>query len=354
MQKEKTSGEPVRPGKNDLIDTPINPGPNKLISVSRLVDSTKKAGVMRAWLGAAHVIVLLALVSGCRKDVPPAAGPAYASRPPGPAATIEYVFAVNPLHNPVRLYEIYQPMVDLINTQTGDFRLKLEASYNFAAFERKLATRAVHFALPNPYQTLVAEQTGYRVFAKRGDDENFRGIILVRKDSGIHEVSDLKGATISFPSPTALAATMMPKYFLKKHGLDVERDAHPVYVGSQDSAIMNVYQGLAKAGCSWLGPWEQIVREKPEVANVLVVQWITDPLINNSLMVRDDVPEAHWQKLHEILVTFHTNATGLAIMSRMSLTRFDAATSATYNPVRAFLKDYESAFPPQPVKGAAL
>ncbi|MEI7880067.1 MAG: hypothetical protein WCI95_04240 [bacterium] len=77
MQKEKTSGEPVRPGKNYLIATPINPGPNKLISVSRLVDSTKKAGVMRAWLGAAHVIVLLALVSGCRKDVPPAAGPGF-------------------------------------------------------------------------------------------------------------------------------------------------------------------------------------------------------------------------------------------------------------------------------------
>ncbi len=38
------------------------------------------------------------------------------------------------------------------------------------------------------------------------DDNNFRGIILVRKDSGIKKLTDLKGKAESFPTPTALAA----------------------------------------------------------------------------------------------------------------------------------------------------
>ncbi|MEZ4694041.1 MAG: PhnD/SsuA/transferrin family substrate-binding protein [Aliarcobacter sp.] len=50
-----------------------------------------------------------------------------------------------------------------------------------------------------------------KVFAKMGDDENFRGIFLVRKDSGIKNFEDLKGKKISYPAPTALAATILPQ-----------------------------------------------------------------------------------------------------------------------------------------------
>lgn len=289
-------------------------------------------------------VVVPVLLAGCRREPVVNTAPAYGEKATAAGQTVEYVFAVNPLHSPVRLFSIYQPMVDIVNQQAADFRLKLETSESFAAFEAKLAKRTVHFALANPYQTLTAEKTGYRVFAKRGDDEKVRGIVLVRKDSGIKEISDLKGATISFPAPTALFGSMMPKYFLKKQGLDVDRDAHPVYVGTQDSAILNVYQGQAKAGCSWLGLWEQLVAEKPELAETLVVKWLTEPLINNSLMARDDIPEPHVRKVRDSILSLQTTEAGRAVLKKMNLTRYDPATSETYEPVRAFMRQYEAEF----------
>ena len=295
---------------------------------------------LAAWLGA-----------GCGKAPIPEQPPTYGHQPVAADQPVEYVFAVNPLHNPVRLFEIYQPLVDFINTQTKDFTLKLEASDNFAAFEDKLAHRTLHFVLPNPYQTLQAEKTGYRVFAKRGDDEMFRGVILVRKDSGINQISDLKGAAISFPAPTALAACLMPKYFMKQQGLDVDQEAKPLYVGSQESAIMNVYQGQTKAGVTWLVPWLAFVKEKPELAETLILKWQTDSLPNNSLMVREDVPAPHWQKVRDLLLALHTHDTGRVILARMNLSRFDPATSATYEPVREFMKKYEAAFSPKAARG---
>ena len=292
-----------------------------------------------------QILGLVALLgAGCGKPPTPQEPPAYGPQPATVDQTVEYVFAVNPLHNPVRLFEIYQPLVDFINSQTKDFRLKLEASENFAAFENKLTRRTLHFALPNPYQTLQAEKNGYRVFAKRGDDEMFRGVILVRKDSGISQVSDLKGAAISFPAPTALAACLMPKYFMKQQGLDVDKDAKPLYVGSQESAIMNVYQGQTRAGVTWLVPWTAFAREKPEQAETLILKWQTDPLPNNSFMVREDVPAPHWQQVCDLLLALHTHDAGRAILARMDLSRFERATSETYEPVREFLKKYEAAF----------
>jgi phosphonate transport system substrate-binding protein len=82
------------------------------------------------------------------------------------------------------------------------------------------------------------------------DDEMFRGIILVRKDSGIHKVTDLKGKKVSYPALTALAATMMPHYYLHTHGIDVNRDIENLYVGSQESSIMNVLRGHVAAGAT--------------------------------------------------------------------------------------------------------
>lgn len=78
------------------------------------------------------------------------------------------------------------------------------------------------------------------------DDENFRGIILVRKDSGISKVIDLKGRAVSFPAPTALAATMMPQFYMQNNGIDVMNDIEIQYVGSQKSSIMNVFLGAIR------------------------------------------------------------------------------------------------------------
>jgi phosphonate transport system substrate-binding protein len=63
-----------------------------------------------------------------------------------------------------------------------------------------------------PYQTLNSLQHGYHIFAKMGEDDRCRGIIIVRKDSNINTVADLMGKIVSFLAPTVLAATMMPLY----------------------------------------------------------------------------------------------------------------------------------------------
>lgn len=51
------------------------------------------------------------------------------------------------------------------------------------------------------------------MIAMAGDPKDFKGIFLVRIDSGIKVPADLKGKAVSYPSPTALAACIMPQYF---------------------------------------------------------------------------------------------------------------------------------------------
>lgn len=260
----------------------------------------------------------------------------------------EFVFAVHPLHNPQRLLQVYGPVMDRLNRTVPGARFRFEASRDYADFEQKLAKRRIHFALPNPYQVLVSETHGYRVFGKMGDDHHFRGLLLVRRDSGLRRVRDLAGRRIGYPAPTALAATLLPQYFLTTHGLDVDRETRSLYVGSQESVILNVYYRITDAGATWPVPWIAFQRDHPEEARALVVQWETERLPNNGLVVRDDVPGDVADRVAEVLFTLHEDEEGRQILARIPLSRFEPATSATYLPVRRFMRRFTRTVRPMP------
>jgi phosphonate transport system substrate-binding protein len=249
-------------------------------------------------------------------------------------------FAVHPLHNPKLLMAKFEPLISYLDKNIPEYEFRLEASTNYASFEEKLKSREVEFALPNPYQSLMAIQHGYHIFAKMGDDENFRGIILVRKDSGIKRVADLKGKTISYPAPSALAASMLPQYFFYKNGLNVLKDTKSIYAGSQESSIMNVFLKVSKAGCTWPPPWKAFLQSNPDKAQELEVKWVTNVLPNNSFIARNDVPRDLVLKIHNLLLELHKTREGKIILDSIGLSQFETADEKTYEPVKNFLAKF--------------
>lgn len=254
---------------------------------------------------------------------------------------IEYIFGVHPLHNPQRLFEVFNPMMDYLSANIEGVSFKLEASRNYPVFDQKLHERKFDFALPNPFQTINAIDLGYKVFGKIGLDENFRGIILVRKDSPIDEVADLKGAAVSFPAPSALAATMMPQYFIQSHGVDVMTEIDNRYVGSQESSMMNVYLGQTMAAGTWPPPWNEFVKQRPEIAGELKVIWDTESLVALGLVARPDIPQEIVAQVIELLTTPDEHGQGMEMLWRSEFSGVvTPADNETYFVVRDFLTKF--------------
>jgi len=282
--------------------------------------------------------LLLPLLISCDSEKPATYAPEYSSQPA--VRQNKYVLGVYPLHNPQLLEYIYGPIVDYLNRRLSGPEIKLEASLSYEEFDKKLYSRHFHFALSNPYQTINSLRHGYRVFGKMGADEEFRGIILVRKDSGINDVTDLRGKSISFPAPTALETTMLPLYFLHTSGLDVNRDIARLFSGSHDSAILNVYLRTSAAGATCPSSWKAFKERYPEIAAELAVKWETPQLINNGLVSRDDVPAELTARVARLLFTMNDNEEGRRLLAALPLKRFEPATPETYTPVYAFMERY--------------
>lgn len=264
----------------------------------------------------------------------------YSSAPPV-SVTPTYRLAPHPLYNPEKLGEAVFPLIDYLNRKAPEIHIDLESSRDYQAFEQKIRAREPEILMPNPWQTLEAIKVGYHVIAMWGDAEDFKGLIIVRRDSDIKIPADLKGRVVSYPSPTALAAAIMPQYFLHKNGIDINRDIHNVYVGSQESSIMNVQLGKAAAGATWPPPWRLFQKEHPAEAAKLKVIWETPPLMNNSVMVRDDVPQLVRQKIRQALLDLNLTQQGKTILAGMETARFYVADDASYDVVRQYVARFE-------------
>lgn len=285
------------------------------------------------------VSALLLINLGCKQEQQ-GTGPKYGAAPSSNTAPV-YHFAVHPLHNPAKLMQAYQPLIDYLNARLPGGRFTLEASRDYAIFEEKYQGRVPEFILPNPWQTLQAMKAGYSVLASAGEPADFKGIFIVRKESGINHPSDLKGKAVSYPSPSALAACIMPQYFLHSHGIDINRDIENRYVGSQESSIMNVYLKNTAAGATWPPPWRAFQKDHPEEAAALKVAWETAPLINNSVMIRNDIPADLREQVLKLLAGLHETAQGKAILAGMETARFIPASNKDYDVVRSYVERFE-------------
>ena len=302
-------------------------------------NSTKIKAMSKIFLSL--VLILSTILTGACSKAPQQPNELqYSDAPPDSAIRI-YRIAISPLYNPSKLTKTYQPLIDYLNARLPDIRIELEASRDFKSYEHKYLVREPDFLLLNPWQTLQAMKTGYHVIAMAGDATDFKGLFIVRKDSNIKTPADLKGQIVSYPSSTALAAAIMPQYYLHTHGINVNTDIKNNYVGSHDSSIMNVYLKQSAAGATFPPPWRLFQKEFPNEASQLKIIWETPSLINTSVMVRDDVPVALRDRVKRILLNMNSTPDGKALLVKMDKGLFYPADDTSYHKVQEYIDRFE-------------
>lgn len=287
------------------------------------------------------IALALGLLAGCGRETP-VQGPQYADKASTEDKKQHFVFAVHPLHNPQLLHQKFEPLMRYLSAHIPGTEFDLDASNNYADYEQKLKQRLPHFSLPNPYHATLARDWGYRVMAKMGNDEVFRGIFLVRKESPIKVPTDLKGKVVAYPAPTALAAAMMPQLYLQTHGVDVETQLDNQYVGTHNSSIMNAYLGQSAASATWPVAWNAFQKANPKEAAELKVIWQTPKLIQNAVIVRNDVPAELVGQVSKLLTTLQDSAEGRALLEGIDTTSFEASDDRQFDVVVDFLKEYNT------------
>lgn len=249
-------------------------------------------------------------------------------------------FGVHPMYNPQKTLEVFGPICDLMTKKTS-FDCTLELSKDYAQYNNQIKEKYYDILSPNPLQTVRSLEYGYEIFGKWSNDELFKGIILVRKDSGISDISQLKGKKISFPASTALAAAMMPQFDLANQKLYSGKDYVSMYVGSQDSSILAVFNKITDAGVTWYPPWYNFIKERPEIHSQLKVLHETFSLPSNGLVYKSEFSKTEKKEISDFLFFLKDSKEGQEVLKKVGIESFESANSKTYQPVRDFIKKYD-------------
>ena len=232
--------------------------------------------------------------------------------------------------------------IKYLNKNLSKARIRVLACSNADDYLAKLQKRVFDFTIINGQLVLDAERNGYSIVGKMGDDDKYRSVIFVRKDSAINKLSDLAGKTLTTSGPNALAGTMMPLFFLYKNGVNVKKDLKRLYAPSFESTIMNVYLGRCSAGASKRAIAMDMLKQRPQLDSKLVIKWETPPLINNALFIRSDMDRLIAAELTKLIFTLQDNEEGRKALVPLDVSKFEKASSETYKPLKEFLAEYNA------------
>ena len=121
----------------------------------------------------------------------------------------------------------------------------------------------------------------------------YRGQIMVRADSGIETLADLKGKSFAFVDPASTSGHLYPKSLLLNQGHDPDTFfSKTVFAGSHNAVVLSLLKGEVDGGAAYDGSRAAVAKSFPEVFKKVRVIAYTKNIPNDTVTVRKGLPPA--------------------------------------------------------------
>ncbi|MGR5333889.1 phosphate/phosphite/phosphonate ABC transporter substrate-binding protein [Vibrio gigantis] len=238
-----------------------------------------------------------------------------------------FTFGIVPQQSASRLAQQWTPILAKISQETGH-TIIFETAKDIPMFEQRLASGDYDFAYMNPFHFVTFNNSvGYSAMAK-AKDKRLKGIMVVRKDSGITSLDQLDNSTLAFPAPAAFAATLLTQAGLKQRNVHFE----PNYVSSHDSVYLSVAKGFYPSGGGIIRTFNAL---DPEVRDQLTPIYTSKGFTPHAIANHPRVDSEVVQKVQTSFVQLAQNEEGKTLLSPLRIKAFETAVDVDWDDVRA-------------------
>ncbi|KRK92092.1 phosphate phosphonate ABC transporter periplasmic protein [Levilactobacillus koreensis JCM 16448] len=267
--------------------------------------------------------------------------------------TVEFV----PSSNAGTIEAKAKPLEGLLKKQLG-IPVKVSVSTDYNTIVEAMGSKKVDVGfLPPDAYVLAHKQYGDKVLLqaerfgiKEPNDQPtkqlvnyYRSQILVRKDSGIKTLKDLKGKKIAVQDTTSTAGWIYPAVELLKHGININKDnIQTVTVKGHDQGVLSVYNKNTDAAFVFQGARNLVKKDDKDIMSQVVPIYTTAKIPNDTITVRGDM-SAKWQKkIAEAFKAIAKTKKGHAIISSVySHEGYVDAKDSTFNIIRDYDKQIQ-------------
>lgn len=244
----------------------------------------------------------------------------------------EYTFAVFPHLPPADIERIFAPMAKELSVAIGK-PVKFTSATSFTSFKSRLMNEEFDIAFVQPFDYVtIADELGYIPLAARGED--LKAIIVVRPDSGINSIQDLKGKKIATP-PRIAAVSYLIKDHLQQNNLKPGKDTRIVYRRSHISCMQQV-QIRSVDACGTARPPLRVYRARMKKNLKIIGE--TRAIPHALFAVHPRVDASVRDTIAQRILAWKDTPEGKKILSTGYFRSFKPTQDSTYNIVREIKK----------------
>lgn len=161
---------------------------------------------------------------------------------------------------------------------------------------------------PNSYASIVSQDPDAveAVATQRQSDDSlgYYSVVVVRADSGINSLADLKGKTLAFADPNSTSGYLYPSFELKEQGYDPEKFfSRTGFAGGHEQGVVAVLNHQYDAAATWSsmtgdeakgfssGNLTKMVEKGALNMKDIKILWHSSLIPNGPELVRKSLPE---------------------------------------------------------------
>jgi phosphonate transport system substrate-binding protein len=262
--------------------------------------------------------------------------------------TQEQILAIGIVSDdPAGEIEAAQPFADYMAKQLGDIGIKqgtIVVTPDIETMIEKLKSGEVDLYYESAYGALSAYEDAGAIPLLRGWRKGvgeYHSIFLVRKDSGITSVEDLKGKMIAFSEQKSTTGHFLPETYLITNALTLSEQAAPnsavpgdevgyIFAGSPENMLASLMDGKVAAGAEEGAVYDDLTQEQKDQLVVLAnTQDIPRSFLMASAKMNDSLRERIVAVLKEAANTEKGTAALKSIKKTAKFDDFPSGSQAT-------------------------
>ncbi len=253
--------------------------------------------------------------------------------PPVAQAQEPLIFGLPSFVSATDLYKRFSPLADRLSKDLGrPVKFLTEVDYEAHLMNLKNGDLDIAFLGPASYVSYTKRFGKVPILAvfETNGSKTFKGFIVVRKDSPITELSQLKGKKIAFGDVKSTMGHIVPRYMLLKAGIDLKQLANHQFLDNQENVALGVLSGNFDAGALREDMYNHYTQEG------LRAVAISEPMPDHLFVARAGLPDDTVRKISKILFSLKDTEEGRQVLRSVqkSLTALVPGTDANYDPLR--------------------
>ena len=232
-------------------------------------------------------------------------------------------------------------LAEMIAEKTG-LEITANVGTDFAAVREAMCAEQAQVGWLNTFNYVLAnEKCGVDVglVTERYGSSTYRGQIIVRADSGIETLADLKGKVMCWVDPNSTSGYIIPRIHLAANGVNPDTDfAQTVEAGSHNNVVVQVYNGDCDAGATYDDARSSVQEDFPDVEEQIMILDYTGDIPNDTVSFSKGIPEDVREQITTALLEIAQTEEGKAALNTLySIENLVTAEDSFFDAFRADL-----------------